>query len=198
MAFDIEDFKSRGLNLGGARPSLFKVTISDWPANDSGHGQELEFLAKATQIPPSIIGQVEIPYFGRRIKVVGDRVYTNWNITVMNDEDFKVRDAFEEWHRLFNDHQSNLMDPQVGAEPIRYKWNADVVQYGKAGNEIKRYRFVGIFPVSISEIGLDWEAIDQVEQFDVEFSVDYWITQNLDTSLQNQSSQSATPGSITT
>ena len=175
MAFNIENFKAEGLASGGARPSLFKVSLPDWPGSASGQGRKLEFVAKATQVPPSILGQVEIPYFGRRIKLIGDRVYTNWNITVMNDEDFNIRSSLENWHQSLNDHQTNIMNGQVTNDPTTYKVDADVIHYGKRGEVLKTYRFIGIFPVSIDAIPLDWEAIDQVEQFDVEFAIDYWI-----------------------
>ena len=73
MAFNIENFKAEGLSSGGARPSLFKLSLPDWAGSASGQGRKLEFVAKATQCPPSILGQVEIPYFGRRIKLIGDQ-----------------------------------------------------------------------------------------------------------------------------
>ena len=34
--------------------------------------------------------------------------------------------------------------------------------------------FVNIFPVSISEIALEWGSNDTIEEFTVEFGYDYW------------------------
>jgi len=182
MSFDIDRFKSEALNFNGARPTLFEVNLTGWPGAEAGDPRELSFVARASSLPPSMLGQVDIPYFGRKIRLAGDRVYANWNITIMNDEDFKIRNALEEWHRQLNDHRSNLMGGSVNTNPESYKQNADVIQYSKTGSEIKRYRFVGIFPTSIEGISLDWEMTDQVEQFGVEFAVDYWVTNNFDDS----------------
>jgi len=175
MAFNINDFRSSGLTLGGARPSLFEIQIASWPGASADVPPQLSFLAKASQVPPSVIGQVEIPYFGRRIKLVGDRVYTNWNVTVMNDEDYKIRNAMEEWHNLLNQHIENNMTLTGGPNPSSYKRNIIVKHFGKTGNTIKTYTMVGVFPVTLSEMALDWEATDQVQQFDVEFALDYWL-----------------------
>jgi len=36
------------------------------------------------------------------------------------------------------------------------------------------YKFVNIFPVSVSEIALGWDANDAIEEYTVEFAYDYW------------------------
>jgi len=183
MGFNINEFRANGLSLGGARPSLFEIIFPEWPGSTGSDARsKLTLLAKASQIPPSIIGQVEIPYFGRRIKLVGDRVYTNWNVTIMNDEDYQIRKAMEKWHELLNDHVENVMSTENAPSPgtsttsttSGYKRDAIVIHYSKGGTAIKTYLIVGLFPVTISEMALDWEAIDQVQQFDVEFALDYW------------------------
>lgn len=184
MAFNINTFRSDGLSLGGARPSLFEIYFPEWPGSTGTPAtSKIRLLAKASQIPPSIIGQVEIPYFGRRIKLVGDRVYTNWNVTIMNDEDYIIRNAMEDWHNQLNSHARNLMStdsaPRPGSSATSstsgYKRDAIVRHFSKTGRLLKSYTMVGLFPVTISEMALDWEAIDQVQQFDVEFALDYWV-----------------------
>lgn len=183
MAFNIETFKSEGLRLGGARPSLFEVQIPDWPGALPGAPSQLRFLAKSTSLPPSIISEIEVPYFGRRIKIVGDRAYPNWTMTVMNEEDFYVRQSLMAWHTQMNTEQRNTMAGEVSTNISSYKRNIYVFQYSKNGGlsgdttpePIFSCTLVGAFPVNISQIGLDWEAVNQVEQFDVEFAYDYWV-----------------------
>ena len=92
----------------------------------------------------------------------------------MNDADFALRQAFEQWHQNMNQHIENVMK-DVTPNPNSYKKNAMVRQLGKDGAILKTYTMVGLFPLSIEQIGLDWEATDQIELFDVEFSVDYWL-----------------------
>lgn len=189
MSFNIEQFKSDGLNLGGARPSLFEIMIpGGWPGSLNGADVKLTFLAKAASLPPSMIDPIEIPYFGRRIKIAGDRSFPPWSITVMNDEDFIVRDSFEEWHALMNSRVPNLMQFSTSA-PQNYKRDIIVKQYSKTGSgtdlgagvavegdyaEKYAYTLVGAFPTVVDPIQLDWEAINQIEQFNVEFAYDYW------------------------
>jgi hypothetical protein len=171
---NIEEFKANGLIHGGARSSLFRVFIPEWPGSDSDSEQRFRFLCKATQLPPSVLGQVEVPYQSRRIKVMGDRQYANWTETIMNDEDFGVREAMERWHQNMNMHVENVTN-NVTPEPITYKRDALVQQLSKDGSILKEYTFKGIFPTQIDSIPVDWEAIDQIELFDVEFSIDYWL-----------------------
>ena len=44
-----------------------------------------------------------------------------------------------------------------------------------AGMEvIKQYKFYSIFPTNISAIDLSYDSSDQIEEFTVEFQVQYW------------------------
>ena len=63
MAFNINEIKSN-LQFGGARPTLFKVIMSPPPGvlEISGSISTLEFAARATQIPSSDVGLIQIPY----------------------------------------------------------------------------------------------------------------------------------------
>jgi hypothetical protein len=173
MAFNVNDIKS-ALIGGGARPSLFQVAILNPVTSEAD--QILPFMAKASQIPASTLSQIEVPYFGRRIKEPGTRTYEDWTITVMNDEDFRVRRAMEEWSRRINTYQGNLRDFGT-ASAQEFKSVADVIQYGKTGNELRRYKFYGVWPTVVSPIELSWESGDQIEEFQVTFAVDYWTVE---------------------
>ena len=81
MTFSISDMISQGLTKGGARPSLFDVSIT---YSNITFGESFKFLCRATSAPASTIGRIEIPYFGRKIKLAGDREFDNWNTTIMN------------------------------------------------------------------------------------------------------------------
>lgn len=194
MAFSIEEFKSNGVIYGGARPSLFQVFIPPFPdgtAPGSNHNltEKLAFLARAASIPPSIIDQIEVPYFSRKIKVNGDRTFPDWSMTVMNDEDF-IRQALEDWHQAINSREPNRQFGSGLALVSNYKRDIIVYQYGKTGtgpggeafssatlasaSPIAKYTLYGAFPILVSAIGLDWDATNQIETFDVTFAYDYW------------------------
>lgn len=165
MAFNINEIKSQ-LQFGGARQNLFQVRIAN-PANGVAD-VKVPFMVQASQIPSAGLGTIQVPYFGRSIKLAGDRQYPPWEVLVMNDEDFKIRNAMEEWSNKINRFQGNIR------ELANYKSQAQVIQYGKDGRILREYEFVGLWPANISEIGLDWGANDQLETFGVTFEYDFW------------------------
>lgn len=170
MPFNINDIKSQ-LKGGGARPSLFEVRIFN-PVTSAADAVT-PFMVKASQIPASTITPIDVPYFGRVIKVAGTRVFDNWTVQVINDEDFKIRDALETWSRRINMHVENERDFPTSA-PAEYKSRAEVIQYAKTGDPLRTYIFEGLFPLAIGPIELAWENGNAIEEFACEFAVDHW------------------------
>ena len=170
MAFNVNEIKSQ-LILGGARNNLFQVTIQN-PAN-SVADIRVPFMVRATSIPDAVVGVMEVPYFGRRIKLAGDRKYTNWSVTIINDEDYLIRNAMEEWSNRIQSFEGNVR-AFGSASPLLYKAQAQVVHYSKTGVPIRTYQFNGIFPVDISAMGMDWAQQDQIQEFSVTFAYDFW------------------------
>lgn len=191
--FNINTFKTDGLQYGGARPSLFEIilTIPDGVAADSGSASKLRFTARAASLPAAQIGIVEVGYFGRRIKLAGDRVFPDWTISVMNDEDFLVRSMFEKWSNSLNRLESNLRDSAYGSGENSYKADIEIVQYTKDGAVARSYIMVGAFPTNVDAIELGWDAQNQIETFNVTFSYDYWLP-NIEDSNQYLSDATST------
>lgn len=165
MAFNINEMRSQ-LTFDGARQNLFQVQINN-PANSSGDAKT-RFMCQAAQMPGSDIGVIPIFYFGRQMKVAGDRTFAEWTVTIINDEDFLIRNAMEEWSNQINRLQRNVR------EIARYKSVAQVTQFSKGGDKLRTYEFNGIFPSNISPIEMDWSTTDQIELFQVTFQYDYW------------------------
>lgn len=170
MAFNINEMRA-GLALGGARPTLFQVQITN-PVNNVADAIA-PFMIRATALPASTINAIEVPYFGRKIKIAGDRTFDTWQVTVMNDEDFKIRHSMELWHNQINSLQTNL-NLSGSSSPSVYKSTALVTQFSKSGEALRRYKFNGIFPTDISDISLDWDSTDQIETFNVTFAYDWY------------------------
>jgi len=170
MAFNINEIRSQ-LSLGGARNSLFQVTIQN-PANGAAD-VKVPFLVRATSIPASTLGLIEVPYFGRKIRLAGDRTFADWTVTVINDEDFTIRNAMEQWSNQIQTFQTNVRDFAT-ASPSAYKAQAQVTQFSKTGQALRTYTFNGIFPTEVSPIELDWNATDTIEEFTVTFQYDWW------------------------
>lgn len=174
MAFNVAEFRSQ-MTGDGARPNLFSVSLT-FPSFVNGAveaSRKVTFMAKAAQLPGSSMGQVPVYYFGREMKFVGNRSFADWTITIINDEDFTVRNTMERWMNSLNSHTGNVRDVNA-ASPSGYSVDAEVIQYGKTGNELKKYNFVGMFPVDLTPIALDWGSNDTIEEFDVTFAYQYW------------------------
>lgn len=170
MAFNIHDFKANGLKLGGARPNQFRITIH--PPFGQGAAQQLQFLARAASIPPDIIEEVPIFYFGRAIKYAGDRTFPDWEVTIYNDEDYNLRNLFEDWSNKINALVSNRMS--ADAFPHSYKVSGEVHHFGKSGNIIRKYEIEGLWPKLVDTMPLDWSAQNQIQEFNVTFAYDLW------------------------
>jgi hypothetical protein len=170
MAFNINDLKSQ-LTFGGAKGSLFQVQITN-PVNGVAD-IKVPFLVKAATIPASTLGTIEVPYFGRKIKIHGDRTFEPWTVNVINDEDFLIRNALENWMAAINSHQGNITAFN-SASPLQYKSQAQITQFSKTGVPLRVYNFNGLFPVEIAPIEMNWEATDQIEEFSVTFQYDWW------------------------
>ena len=177
---NISQFKSKLIG-GGARPNLFEVELTTLPANVVANwdADVFNFMCKAAQLPPQNIANIDVPFRGRIFKVAGDRTIDNWSVTIINDEDFRFRNAFENWTQQI----ANLDDNMGATDPNSYMTNATVYQLGRGGQVsssnnsgtenavLKQYTFQNIWPVNVSAIDLSYDTGDTIEEFTVEFAV---------------------------
>ena len=165
-SFNINQFKSE-LVGGGARPSLFQVQITNPVLGVADF--KVPFMVKTAALPASTLGSYTVPYFGRQVKYAGDRTFEDWTVTIINDEDFSIRNAMEAWSNSINSHIGNTR-----ALPQDYKSDAIITQYGKDGQTLRIYNFEGLYPINISEVAMSWETTDSIEEFTVTFQYDLW------------------------
>ena len=171
----ITEFRSR-LTGGGARANLFEVgiTFPDGLGIDERLvSDKIPFLVKAAEIPASNLGNIPVPYRGRVLPVAGDRTFDPWTVTVINDTDFLIRDAMEQWSNSIND----LQTAQGTINPETYQTKAEVKQLSREGSApgdpeklLRQYNFEGIYPNVVSSIPLDFGATDQIQEFQVTFN----------------------------
>ena len=172
MSFTINSFRQGIQSVGGvARPNLFEVVISDAPDNFPTTG--FPFQCKIATIPPSTMGVIEVPYFGRMIKIPGNRTFDNLSVTILNDENYTIRNGVEKWMQRMNDHKTNtsratMESIQAQITISHYKVNGQSTGQG--------WKFVDAFPVALSEIALDWGSNDTAEEFTIDFAYDYWTS----------------------
>ena len=174
----ISQFKSQLIG-GGARPNLFEVELTTLPAGIAWPADNFRYMCKAAQLPASVIANIDIPFRGRIFKVAGDRTIEPWSITIINDEDFRIRKAMEEWVDFIAKLENNL----GATDPSAYMVNAKVFQLGRgaapssqnnSGDRnavLREYEFIDIFPTSVSSIDLSYDSSDTIEEFVVDFQV---------------------------
>ena len=174
----ISDFKS-ALIGGGARPNLFEVELTTLPAGIDWDANSFRYMCKAAQLPAQNIANIDVPFRGRIFKIAGDRTIDTWTVTIINDESFNLRRAFEQWSELIAKLDNNL----GATDPSAYMTNAKVFQLGRGSTKssqdstgetnsvLAEYEFVDIFPTSVAAIDLSYDSSDAIEEFTVEFQV---------------------------
>ena len=196
MAIDNITFNSRSITNfrdrlvgGGARPNFFEVNITLPSSVDkfADVDTDMRFMIKAAEIPAANLGNIPIPFRGRVLPVAGDRTFDPWTVTVINDTSFNVRDAMEQWSNSINDLQ---FDGGI-TNPSGYQTDAFVTQLGRVNDnsgklssgtdnmqQIRQYKFFGIYPSVVSSIPLDYGATDSIEEFQVTFNYIYWTVES--------------------
>ena len=174
MAFNVAEFRANMIG-DGARPNLFQVSLT-FPTvalNSTSAGQQTSFMAKSAQLPGSTIGTAPLYYFGRELKFAGNRSFAQWTLQIINDENFTIRNSLESWMNAINSHAGNVRNA-AAANINGYSVDAVVSQYGKTGDVLKQYKFVGLFPIDIAPIDLDWGSNDSIEEYGVTFDYQWW------------------------
>ena len=189
MTFAITDFKSN-LKQGGARPSLFSVELQ-YPPHASINQPTIlsKFLVKGASIPASTIGSYDVFYHGRSVRVAGDRTFDVWETTIINDEDYSIRIALEQWMDVISEHRLNIRNkdlPLTEGENSGYKSEIKVTQYSKSGEHLHHYHFIGAFPTALSSIALDWGS-DGIEEYTCTWTYDRWMPGTTGHLLQSDS-----------
>jgi hypothetical protein len=174
-ALGVLEFQSR--IKGAVRPNLFSVT-HNFPSPILIEEGLNTYLCKSGALPASTVGTVELPFRGRVIKVPGDRTFESWTGTFYMDDAFALRGAYEKWIELTNTVDANTAS--VGIDSILediYVTQMDKFNGSeKKFKDIREYKLVKAFPVSVSQISLAYDNNDSYEEFDVEFAYQYFET----------------------
>ena len=145
------------------------------------------FLCKAAALPAQNIANIDVPFRGRTFKVAGDRTIDTWTVTVINDETFALRNAFEQWSDLSLDWITisvQLIHLHTWLM-LRYSNSVEEASAGSVSNQgdrnavLKEYEFVDIFPTNVSQIDVSYDSTDTIEEFTVEFQVQTFRAQSM-------------------
>lgn len=174
--FHLQNFMSELKD--GARPNQFYVDLS-LPSALIGQipqgviaENKMKFFAKSTSIPSMSIGEVPVAFRGAQFKLAGDKVFSDWSVTIINDTDFIIRDAFERWNDMVVGNVNR--DSVLEDDPTSYMSNGTVAQLSRNGKTLKQYQMTGAWPKEIGEISLDHGSNDSIEEFTVTFALQWW------------------------
>ena len=159
----------------GARSSLFKVTVPLKGENIDGDDADntFEFMCKGVQLPSQNLGVVIVNYFGRPVKLPGDRTYEELTMTIINDEGHSVRNRLENWMHTINDVQQNKR--ATDTDRSDYVSDLEIQTFNKEGEESgSPWKFVNCFPITVDQVDLAWDANDQIMEFTTTWVYDYW------------------------
>ena len=177
MAFNLDQFRNN-LKDGGARPSLFEAELR-WPQSVTtgvDAAAASRFMVKVAELPASTMAPIQVGYFGRKLNVIGDRSFAPFTVTVINDEDFIIRRALEEWIDRMAGADSAVSQYRGGSGDGGYTTTLDVTQFGRRGEgqRLRTYQFVGAFPTELAAIPLGWDTTDAIEEYTCTFTYQWW------------------------
>jgi hypothetical protein len=170
---NINDFKSQLIG-GGARANQFRVYLHfpTYVTIGALEGARAQFLCKATSLPASTITDVPVNYRGREVHFAGERTFQPWTVTIINDVTFGLRNAFETWQSGIQRYAAT----EGKTNPSDYQVELEVAQLDRNGATLKTYKFTDAYPLTISQIALDFDVVNQIETFDVEFQYNYFTS----------------------
>ena len=165
----LSSFKG-ALTHGGARPSLFEVTISVPTTDVTGSVTDMATHCNVSAIPALTVTPIERQYFGRTVKIPGDMVFGDLSTTIINSQNYSLRKVLEKWMDTMNSTGGNLgySDSTSGFGTVTLK------QYSKGGSVLLKWTFVDAWPQTISEIALSYDTASDIEQFDVTWAYNYY------------------------
>ena len=178
MTFSVSSFATA---LGsGTRSNLFEVSIA---LTNLGATAPTTFaaLAKATSIPASTVGLIEVPHLGgRRLKVAGDRTFAEWTVTLMSDEAFKLRTALEDYQNTLVTLAGEVVTGSTGSgitignRGTGNRATVVVKQLGDDSTVLRTYTLVNAFASDISALDLSYDTRDAIQEFTVTWVYDYY------------------------
>ena len=185
MAFNVSTFQS-ALAKGGARPSLFDMTITT-PSTIGSKFDDMQTHCNVSAIPPLTVTPIERQYFGRTVKIPGDMVFGDLNTTIINSENFSIRNDVDDWMNAMNTHVANI----GFSDNDSWTGTIKLTQYSKDGDSLMTWTFVDAWPQTVAEIALSYDTASDIEQYDVTWAYNYYTSvkgksSHLDTTFAEQ------------
>ena len=175
--FNISSFRSA--LKSGSRPNLFRVNVTPPSGLTGANVSGYTALVRSAALPSATIGTIELPMNGgRRFKLGGDRVFSEWTSTVLNDENYTLRSSLEAWQNqmVFTNYEIDTALGNRSAASTGLYGTVLIYQLDETGASVPNgsYRLVNCWPSDISAIDLSYDTTDAVEDFTVTWTYDYY------------------------
>lgn len=173
----ISAFKAQ-MQGGGARPNQFRVELT-FPSFVGSIGQQAgaaaQFLCRAASLPASTLEDVTATYRGRPIHFAGERTFAPWTISMYNDTNMLLRNVMEKWSNGILSYNATT----GRLRPGDYQVDMSVYQLDRNDKVVKSYKFFDAYPTTVGAINLAFDQNNAIEEFDVEFTYNYFTTTNI-------------------
>ena len=171
--FDTTSFIG-ALKNGGARTNLMWCKTA--ASGISGLDTAFPFLCKASNIPGSTITALEVPYFGRNVKIAGEsREFAPLTTIVVNDEDLKIYKGMYSWFEKFNGAKTNKAASGLFGTRSSYTCTVSLEMYKKDGSLDQKWDFYNAWPSNVSAIDLNWDSVNTIQEFTIDWQYDYYL-----------------------
>ena len=181
--FNISSFRTA--IKSGSRPNLFRINVTAPSGLTGANITGYTALVRSAALPSATIGTIELPMNGgRRFKLGGDRVFTEWTSTVLNDEHYTIRSSLEAWQNamVFTNFEKSTLGNRssvgggANTAPTGLYGTVLIYQLAEDGSAVTNgsYKLVNCWPSDISAIDLSYDTTDAVEDFTVTWTYDYY------------------------
>jgi hypothetical protein len=172
----------------GARANLFEIeltfptaVISAVGGNQTAFSTNMGLLCKSAAVPGFTIGVIEVPFrAGRRIKIAGDRTFADWTVTIINDENHTMRNAFNAW---VNYVSTSNYDSTSKSTATDYYSTIKIKHLKADGSVSRQYLLTDAYPTDVGALDLSFDSTDTLSEFTVNFQYHYLQAGNKDESF---------------
>jgi hypothetical protein len=169
----------------GARANLFEIeltfptaVISAVGGSATAFSTNMGLLCKSAAVPGFTIGVIEVPFrAGRRIKIAGDRTFADWTVTIINDENHTMRNAFNAWVNYVSTSNYDSVSKSTATD---YYSTVKIKHLKADGSVSRQYQLTDAYPTDVGALDLSFDSTDTLSEFTVNFQYHYLQAGNKD------------------
>jgi hypothetical protein len=134
------------------------------------------FHIRSTLIPTLQTSTISYDYFGRKHHYPGEKLYSTWSVSVLDDNPIAVSasgnlwNKFHSWHNAINNHDDYTT--QYPTQLDNYKADWTIQHLNLNGIALKTFKLGGLWPRTINEISFNHSRPNVLNTFNVVFVYD--------------------------